>query len=109
MGYFANGTEGELFEEQWCSRCVHSDVGPGKEIGSDPPCPVWMAHQLFAYQLCNEGEHPGKVILDTLIPIKTVKASDGIDGPVNECAMFCARDRGAEIAGQTALELDGVG
>lgn len=103
MGYFANGTEGELFEEQWCSRCVHSDVSPGKEPGVDPGCPVIMAHQLFGYELCNEEKHPGKVILDMLIPIKTVKASDGYDVPVNECAMFHPIDAGAAIPGQLRI------
>lgn len=48
MGYFSNGTEGMMFEEAWCSRCVHSDDRPGKAIGDkdNPPCPVWMAHLL---------------------------------------------------------------
>lgn len=106
MGYFANGTEGALFEEAFCSRCVHSDIGPGKELGVDPPCPVWMAHLQYAYELCNKREHPGKVILDTLIPIKTVKASDGFDVPVNECKMFFPRDKGAAILGQLKLVTD---
>jgi hypothetical protein len=105
MGYFSNGTEGAMFEEAWCSRCVHSDLGPGQELGVDPPCPVWMAHTLYAYELCNEEEHPGKVILDMLIPRKIVKASDGYDIGVNECAMFQPRDAGAAIAGQTTLEV----
>jgi hypothetical protein len=106
MGYFANGTEGEMFEEAWCSRCVHSDYRDGKEFGDrdNPPCPVWMAHQLYAYQLCNAKEHPGKVILDILIPVKVVKASDGLDVPVNECAMFQPRDAGAAIPGQLRMD-----
>ena len=106
MGYFANGTEGMIFEEQWCSRCVHSDVSPGREIGVDPPCPVLFAHTLFSYDLCNQKEHPGKVILDSLIPTRTVKASDGFDVFVNECAMFHPVDAGAAISGQTSLEVD---
>jgi hypothetical protein len=105
VGYFANGTEAMMFEEAWCSRCKHSDCSPGKELGVDPPCPVWMAHTLYSYELCNEEEHPGKVILDALIPIKTVKASDGFDVQVNECAMFTPIDSGAAIPGQARLEL----
>jgi hypothetical protein len=107
VGYFANGTEGEMFEQQWCSRCVHSDWRPGKEFGDadNPPCPVWLAHSLHSYHLCNSPDDPGKQILDMLIPIKLVTAKDGIEVPVNECAMFCARDRGAEIPGQTSLEV----
>lgn len=88
IGYFSNGTEGEIFEEQWCSRCVHSDISGGREIGVDPPCPVWMAHSLYSYELCNKDEDPGKVILDMLIDHKIVTASDGFGLPVNECKMF---------------------
>lgn len=108
MGYFANGTEGELFEEAWCARCVHSDHRPGKEFGDrdNPPCPVWMAHLLFARGLCNAEEHPGKLILDMLIPHRLEQAGDGFGVPVNECAMFHPVDAGAAIAGQTALEVD---
>lgn len=104
MGYFANGTEGAIFEERVCSRCVHYD----REPGVDKPCPVWMAHLLYAYDLCNEKEHPGKVILDMLIPEERPVASDGlVGGPVLDCAMFWPRDRGAEIPGQTTLEVEG--
>lgn len=101
MGYFANGTEGAMFEEAWCSRCVHSDISGDREIGVDPPCPVWMAHTLFAYDLCNKKEHPGKVILDMLIPEERPVASDGlIAGPPVGCAMFHPIDAGAAIPGQ---------
>jgi hypothetical protein len=104
MGYFSNGTEGAMFEEAWCSRCVHSDISGDREIGVDPPCPVWMAHTLFAYDLCNEKEHPGKVILDALIPQTMVEASDGLPIPSNECAMFHPIDAGAAIPGQIRME-----
>lgn len=87
MGYFANGTEGMMFEERFCSRCVHSDEGPGKEIGVDPPCPIWMAHLLYSYELCNETEHPAKVMLDMLIK------PSGPDGLDNECVMFVEAER----------------
>jgi len=103
MGYFSNGTEGEMFEDAWCSRCVHSDISGDREIGVDPPCPVWTAHMLYAYELCNEDEHPGSVILELLIPRKMVKASDGFDLPSNECAMFHPIDAGAAIPGQLTL------
>jgi hypothetical protein len=88
MGYFSNGTEGALFEERFCNRCVHSEIGRGEEIGVGKPCPVWMAHLLYAYELCNEEEHPGKVILDMLMPRVEFVASDGIKAFDNECAMF---------------------
>lgn len=96
MAYFANGTEGLEFEEQWCSRCVHSDHSGGREVGIDPPCPVWIAHQLYAYDLCNEKDHPGKVILDLLIP-------DSKPGRMPTCAMFHPIDAGAAIPGQLRI------
>jgi hypothetical protein len=108
VGYFSNGTEGMIFEEQWCSRCVHSDYQPGKEIGDrdNPACPVWMAHLLFAYELGGaESENdPGKQILDILIEHRIEDAVDGFGVPVNECRMFHPRDAGAEIPGQLGLD-----
>lgn len=103
MGYFSNGTEGAMFEEAWCSRCVHSDISGDREIGVDPPCPVWMAHTLFAYDLCNsKGE--GKQILDMLIPNERPIAADGLPaGPVVGCAMFHPIDAGASIPGQLTI------
>lgn len=75
MGYFANGTEGDMFEARQCARCVHEDPDKG--------CPVFLAHVLYAYELCNQKEHPGKVMLDMLIPRKGAHNDD--------CAMFHAR------------------
>lgn len=101
MGYFSNGTEGMIFEEQWCSRCVHSDDRPGKEIGDrdNPPCPVWMAHLMFAYDECDSKSN-AKTILDMLITPREETASDGFGILTNECKMFHARDAGALISGQ---------
>lgn len=78
MGYFSNGAEGADYEERYCSRCVHYD----HKLGEDLPCPVWMAHLLYAYELCNEKEHPGKVMLDMLIP----RTPDGLGN--EQCRMF---------------------
>lgn len=103
MGYFSNGTEGEMFEEAWCSRCVHSDISGDREIGVDPPCPVWGAHLLFAYGLCNKKDDPGKIILDMLIDDRMVEASDGFGLPVHECKMFHPIDNGAAIRGQLTI------
>lgn len=106
MGYFSNGTEGRMFEDAWCSRCVHSDVKPGAEIGVTPPCPVWFAHELYAYELCNKEEHPGKVILEILMPHDVKPAGDGYGIGVNECKMFHPVDAGAAVPGQTSLEVE---
>jgi hypothetical protein len=99
VGYFSSGTEGAAYEERYCSRCAHSDWREGKDLGDkdNPPCPVWMAHLLFAYEECN-SESNAKQMLDMLIP----QADDGITNL--ECAMFLARDAGAAIEGQLRIE-----
>ena len=101
MGYFSNGTEHLLFEEAWCANCIHSDHSGGREIGVNPPCPVMMAHSLYAYELCNEKDHPGKVILDMLMPRKQIPTKDGIGLDVNECSMFAPLNDATP--GQTSL------
>ncbi|WP_257541213.1 hypothetical protein [Sphingobium sp. CFD-1] len=63
MGYFSNATEGDFWEAENCAHCVHNK--PGQD---DPMCPVMLAHMTYAYELCNAESHPGKVILDWLIP-----------------------------------------
>jgi hypothetical protein len=73
MGYFPNGSAGDFFEGEWCSRCVHR--GP-----DGTGCPVMLAHTLFSYELCNEKEHPGKVILDILIPHDTSTCEMFVEG-----------------------------
>ena len=51
MGYFSNGTEGEIFQEQYGARCLHN----GDENGEGPLCPVWELHLLYDYdQLKNK-------------------------------------------------------
>lgn len=72
MGYFSNGTEFDYFESKYCSRCVHQS--------DERSCPVADAHFLFSYELCNEEKHPGKVMLDMLIPV------EGIGN--GQCTMF---------------------
>jgi hypothetical protein len=97
MGYFANGTEGLMFEEANCVRCIHSDHREGKEFGDkdNPACPVWMAHLMFAYEECNSASN-AKTILDMLI--------QPTENFGNECQMFIPRDAGAAIPGQLTLE-----
>lgn len=85
MGYFSNGTEGLDFDEKWCSRCVHL---PKRQ---DRGCPVMLAHLLFAYELCNEKKHPGKVILDILIE------RDEATG-AQRCTMFVDKTKPLRVA-----------
>ena len=71
MGYFPNGTAGMMYEEKWCSRCIHYDN-----------CAVLNAHFLRNYEECNNE----KSILHLLIPLSK-------DGLYNEkCLMFHTGD-----------------
>lgn len=67
MGYFSNGTEGILYEEAYCDRCVHRDG-----------CAVWSAHMLHNYRDCNDKES----ILHILIPISEDRSHN------EKCRMF---------------------
>jgi hypothetical protein len=74
MGYFSNGDEGELYHEQYCTRCIHDDAENGKY------CPVWNLHLLHNYEECNNKES----MLHVLIP----RDDEGF----NEiCTMFVER------------------
>jgi len=55
MGYFSNGTEGGLYQEEYCSHCKH---------WGEEGCPVWGLHLEYSYKLCNEPDS----FLDALIP-----------------------------------------
>lgn len=80
MGYFSNGTEGMIYEDTYCLKCVH---WPKDDDASG--CPVLMAHHLYAYEMCNQAENPAKVILDMLIPPTKGLGND-------RCAMFSRKD-----------------
>lgn len=74
MGYFSNGTEQMMYDEQYCSNCINQ--------GEDGGCPIMDLHFLYGYELCNEKEHIGKKMLDHLIPM----TEDGLW--CDECSMF---------------------
>jgi hypothetical protein len=81
VGYFSNGTEGEMYEEQWCSRCVHDD--PDRNIF----CPVLMAHHLWNYTECMKPDS----VLHKMIPRETFN-DGGIAVPCNgRCFAFTER------------------
>jgi len=61
MGYFANGSEGDEYENQYCHRCVN--FIDRFNCGSES-CPVLDAHLLYNYEDCNSPES----ILHILIP-----------------------------------------
>jgi hypothetical protein len=69
MGYFSNGTEGLIYQENYCMCCVHN----GPEDG--PGCPIWLLHLMHNY------EKDMKPTLDLFIP-RNDNCGNG------ECVMF---------------------
>lgn len=69
MGYFANGTEGVLYYERYCDRCIHEQDGR--------QCAVWLAHLVHNYAECNKDDS----ILHRLIPRDDL-------GNNRQCEMF---------------------
>lgn len=82
MAYFSNGTEGDLYLEQYCLNCANwRDLGDGRGHG----CPVWDVHLLHAYDECETGSN-AEAILNTLIP------TDAETGFASECSMFLKKE-----------------
>jgi hypothetical protein len=80
MAYFSNGTEGDMYYEQWCSRCMHD---------KDEDCPIWAAHLLFNSDGANNPDH----ILHMLIP----RCKDGIGNEM--CALFIEEKAAGDLFG----------
>jgi hypothetical protein len=83
MAYFPNGTAGMMYEEMYCSRCVH--LGPAE----GPGCSVMLLHMLWNYDACNgddpkapKDEKAKHDALNTLIP----QTKDGLS--TEKCTMF---------------------
>jgi hypothetical protein len=71
VGYFSNGTEGLMYEERYCSRCIHYGDAEG------PGCPVMNLHWLHNYDEANNDAS----MLHVLIPRTE-------EGENQQCAMF---------------------
>lgn len=84
MGYFANGSEGDAYMAQWCSRCVHwKDESDGRGEG----CPVFDLHLLHNYdQIKKESTRHA---LEMFIP----RNEDGLGNA--QCRMFWERGGGS--------------
>lgn len=77
MGYFSNGAEGEMYQEDYCLRCVHyGDENKG--------CPIWGIHLFNNY----DGVKDKKIgsILNQLIP----RSKDGLSN--KRCELFYIKD-----------------
>jgi hypothetical protein len=78
MGYFSNGSEGMMYQEHYCDRCVHD---------KDQSCPIWAAHLLFNYDECNKPES----VLHMLIP----RSKDKLEN--EQCLLFIERDTTGDL------------
>ena len=81
MGCFSNGTEGMMYEAEYCNNCVHLHPEYG--------CPCLEAHSIWNYDECNNKDS----ILHKMIPmaIKDLKLKNGQtikDFPYNEQCIF---------------------
>lgn len=74
MGYFPNGTSGESYYEEFCSRCIHDDESRGIH------CAIWNLHLLHNYEECNNKDS----FLHALIP----RNPNGFN---DKCVMFVER------------------
>ena len=81
MGYFSNGTEGDLYEAEYCANCANYRV---LEEAACMTCPVLEVHALFNYDQCKDGQLGDALtlLLGTLIPH---------DVHNEQCAMFLER------------------
>lgn len=66
MGYFSNSTEGDMWEHQWCDRCVHR---PNYDPENWQDCPILKIHCLFNYRQMENKEESLKEVLSILIPV----------------------------------------
>ena len=74
MGYFSNGTEGDIYYAAHCMKCVHEADG----------CHVWLLHLIHNYDECNKPNS----FLHKLIP----RSKDGLSN--ERCAMFHQKPEG---------------
>ena len=78
MGYFSNGSEGEIYWFSYCKKCNNWTKREGElEFG----CPIWDLHILYQYNLCN-SRSLAKKILDFLIPTNKKECNN------EKCSMF---------------------
>lgn len=65
MGYFSNGSEGDMYEKKYCSKCVHA---PDYKKSLD--CPILALHEIWNYEQHGEDDvsKEKKLILESFIP-----------------------------------------
>lgn len=96
MGYFSNGTEGSLYESQYCDRCENQHPEKG--------CWIWDEHLFHNYEECNNDDS----YLHRLIPQKQEEGGHPYNG---ECVMFRYKQPQSQCpqCGTWHDDYDGVG
>ena len=82
MGYFSNGTEGLMYEEEYCEKCIH-----GQSEDGCVKCPLWGMQYDHNYEECNKPDS----LLHELIP----RGKDGLFN--DQCVMFVPVTTEAEV------------
>lgn len=77
MGYFSNGTEGEIYMAAYCHRCLN-----WKEDKNGEGCPVMDLHFMHSYDQDKPGNEQIKAVLDLMIPPAPAPEWNA------QCAMF---------------------
>ena len=85
MTYFSNNTEGELFKEENCYKCLNWVYDKDSQ---EEGCPIMDLHLLHSYELYN-SRSLAKEMLDFLIPAWEIKDGAAI---VPKCSMFLAKE-----------------
>lgn len=79
MAKFSNGTEGMMYNEQFCEQCINWEIDPETDT---PGCPIWDVHLLFDY----EDNSLHNSLLDFLIPQSEFNIKQELC--FSECKMF---------------------
>lgn len=78
MGYFSNGTDGDIYQSNFCNRCIHDKEGFG--------CQIMNAHFFFNYD--QHKNEQLKEVLSMLIP----REED--EGEFNgQCLLYVPKER----------------
>ena len=72
MGYFSNGTEGRIYEEVYCIKCIHYGT-------ENKGCPIWGLHLFYNYDQYKDKKISH--LLNSLIPRSK-------NGQNNKCNLF---------------------
>lgn len=92
MAYFANGTEGDMWQAVNCDRC-RNWKSRGEEDPDNQGCPINDVQMLYNYDQLARGQEKLRSAMNLLIPEEQVM----IDGKPRykvaaQCSMFEAQD-----------------